>query len=64
MKVFLITFVFFILLIVAMAIGYIFKKRTIKGSCGGISSLGLQKVCDCDVPCDTLKAELIKHEKL
>lgn len=52
MKLFLITFAFFVVVIVAMAIGYIFKRREIKGSCGGLSSLGVKKVCDCDKPCD------------
>ena len=42
-----------------MAIGYIFQKKIIKGSCGGISDLGLEKVCDCDEPCDKRK-EMIK----
>lgn len=43
-----------------MAIGYVFQKKEIKGSCGGISDLGLEKVCDCDEPCDKRK-ELIKR---
>jgi len=43
-----------------MAIGYIFQQKKIKGSCGGISDLGLEKVCDCDEPCDKRK-ELIKR---
>ena len=43
-----------------MAIGYIFQKKIIKGSCGGISDLGLEKVCDCDEPCDKRK-EMIKR---
>ena len=47
MKLFLITFGFFVVVIFAMAIGYIIKRKTISGSCGGISSLGLEKVCDC-----------------
>jgi len=43
-----------------MAIGYIFQKKKIKGSCGGISDLGLEKVCDCDEPCDKRKELLRK----
>lgn len=43
-----------------MAIGYIIQNKKIKGSCGGISDLGLEKVCDCDEPCDKRK-ELIKR---
>ncbi|MDO4430184.1 MAG: (Na+)-NQR maturation NqrM [Lonepinella koalarum] len=58
MKLFLVTFGIFLLIILGMAIGYIIKKKTIKGSCGGISALGMQKMCDCDEPCDNLQAKL------
>ncbi|QMT31386.1 (Na+)-NQR maturation NqrM [Alysiella filiformis] len=51
MQTFLITLVFFLAVIFAMALGYIFKRREIKGSCGGIAALGMEKVCDCDTPC-------------
>ena len=27
-------------------------------SCGGLSSLGIAKACDCDKPCDTLQEKL------
>ena len=54
----LLTFGFFLLIILGMSVGYIFSKRTIKGSCGGISSLGMKKVCDCETPCDTLQKRL------
>lgn len=57
----LISFGFFLLVILAMAIGYIIKKRTISGSCGGISSLGLEKVCDCPEPCDKRKAKMAEE---
>lgn len=63
MKVFAITFGLFMLVIFGMALGYIFKRREIKGSCGGISALGMEKVCDCDNPCDRRKAELAKQGK-
>lgn len=60
MQTLLLTFGIFIIVILGMAVGYIFSKRTIKGSCGGISSLGMKKMCDCDTPCDTLQKELDK----
>lgn len=63
MKVFLITFGLFMLVIFGMALGYIVKRREIKGSCGGISALGIEKVCDCDTPCDRRKAEPAKQGK-
>ncbi len=49
-----------LIIVAIMAIGYVFQKKEIKGSCGGISDLGLEKVCDCDEPCDKRK-ELIKR---
>lgn len=44
-----------------MAVGYIIKRKTISGSCGGISSLGLEKVCDCPEPCDKRKAKMVEE---
>ena len=41
-----------------MSVGYIFSKRSIKGSCGGITALGMKKMCDCETPCDTLQQKL------
>lgn len=43
MQLFLITFGIFLLIIAGMAIGYIIQRKTIAGSCGGISALGLKK---------------------
>lgn len=62
MNTFLITFILFLLVILGMAIGYIFSRREIKGSCGGISALGMKKVCDCDEPCDKRKAQIAKEQ--
>jgi hypothetical protein len=41
-----------------MAIGYIFQKKSISGSCGGLGALGVEKACDCPEPCDRKKARL------
>ncbi len=60
MKIFIITFLLMLVVVAIMAIGYIFQKKKIKGSCGGISDLGLEKVCDCDEPCDKRK-ELMRR---
>lgn len=64
MHIFLITFGFFLLIIFGMALGYILKKRSIQGSCGGIAALGMEKVCDCDTPCERRKAALAKQNKI
>lgn len=60
MEIFIITFMLMLVVVIIMSVGYIFQKKKIKGSCGGISDLGLEKVCDCDEPCDKRK-ELIQR---
>ena len=63
MKTLLLTFGIFLLVISGMAVGYIFSKRTIKGSCGGITALGMKKMCDCDTPCDALQKKLDEEKQ-
>ncbi|MCK3655699.1 hypothetical protein A4G19_08010 [Pasteurellaceae bacterium Macca] len=58
METILITFGLFLAIIFAMSIGFIIKGKTIKGSCGGITALGMKKMCDCEEPCDNLKAKM------
>ncbi|OOH86398.1 hypothetical protein BMT54_10885 [Pasteurellaceae bacterium 15-036681] len=58
METLLFTFGAFILIIFMMSIGFIIKGKTIKGSCGGITALGMKKMCDCEEPCDNLKAKM------
>jgi hypothetical protein len=60
MSLFLSVFIIMLIVIIIMSVGYIFQKKTIQGSCGGISSLGLDKVCDCDEPCERRKKHLAK----
>ncbi len=57
--------VFGIMLVVvlAMSVGFIAQGKSIGGSCGGISALGMDKACDCDDPCDAKKARLAKAER-
>lgn len=45
MMVMLITFGVFLFIIAAMAIGVIVAEKPLKGSCGGLSSLGLKDGC-------------------
>nr|WP_086938997.1 (Na+)-NQR maturation NqrM [Thaumasiovibrio occultus] len=60
MTTFLTTFVVFLMVIAAMAIGYIVQKKTISGSCGGLGAVGIEKECDCPEPCDKRKAREAK----
>ncbi|MGF1774498.1 (Na+)-NQR maturation NqrM [Vibrio wakamikoensis] len=68
MSTFLITFGVFLAVIVAMSVGYIFQKKVVKGSCGGLGALSIDKVCNCPEPCDARKKrearEQARAEKL
>lgn len=52
MGIFLITLCFFLIVSAAMAVGYIFQNKTLAGSCGGLSSMGIDKACNCEKPCE------------
>jgi len=55
------TFVILELVILGMSLGYLVKRKSLQGSCGGIASLGLEKVCDCPEPCDARKKRLARE---
>lgn len=52
MSVFLLTFAFFLIIVAAMAIGVIIQQKSLAGSCGGLSTLGIDKACNCEKPCE------------
>jgi hypothetical protein len=62
--VFLVTFGFFLIIAVAMAVGYIFQQKSLAGSCGGLGSVGIEKACNCDNPCEKrIERERLAAEK-
>ena len=67
-KVFIATFILFLVAFLGMSLGYIIKRKSIQGSCGRLSSIGVEKVCDCPEPCDARKKrmarEAAREEKL
>lgn len=54
MQIFFLTFVFFGLAMLGLAVGWLFNQRALKGSCGGISAVpGMEDYkCSCDKPCE------------
>lgn len=40
------TFAALLLIVVAMSVGVLLGQKPIKGSCGGMSALGMDTVCD------------------
>ncbi|XQW84146.1 (Na+)-NQR maturation NqrM [Thalassotalea piscium] len=64
MTIFILTLGFFLVIVAAMAIGYIVQNKSLAGSCGGLSSMGIDKACDCDNPCEKrLERERVAAEK-
>ncbi|GAA5644914.1 MULTISPECIES: (Na+)-NQR maturation NqrM [Vibrio] len=49
---FIIAFLAFVGIIALMALGVIFHRASIKGSCGGLNQIGVDKVCDCKTSCE------------
>lgn len=46
MTIFILTFVVLIVVVCGMAVGVILANKPIKGSCGGMSALGIDTACD------------------
>lgn len=63
MVVFVATFAIFVLVIFGMSLGWIVRRKSIQGSCGGISALGMEKVCDCPEPCDARKKRMAREAR-
>ncbi|WP_339878823.1 MULTISPECIES: (Na+)-NQR maturation NqrM [Pseudidiomarina] len=63
MGVFIAVFVIMLVVVLAMSVGFIAQRKSISGSCGGISSLGMEKACDCDDPCDDKKARMAEEAR-
>ena len=61
MSTFILAFIIFLLMVLAMAVGYIVQQKSISGSCGGLGALGVSKACDCPEPCDRKKARMAKE---
>ena len=64
MMIFMITLGFFLVISAGMSVGYIFQQKSLAGSCGGLASVGIDKSCNCDNPCEKrLERERIAADK-
>lgn len=63
LTVFIATFAIFLLVVFGMSLGFIVKRKTLQGSCGGIAALGMEKVCNCPEPCDARKKRMARAER-
>ncbi len=61
--IYLISFAAFIIFIVLMTLGVMAKRKPIQGSCGGLSNVGVDKVCDCETTCDEHQKKLYQIEE-
>lgn len=60
---YLITFGFFLLMVVLMSLGVMARRKPIQGSCGGLSNVGVDKVCNCETPCDEHQSTLYQIQE-
>lgn len=64
MLAFIVIFLILLAFVALMAVGVMFKRKPISGSCGGLGGVGIEKACGCDKPCDEkLAREAAKAEK-
>ncbi len=58
MEMFLVTFGIIVLLVLLMAVGVIFGRKPIAGSCGGYKAIDAECAAGCKNPCDKRLARM------
>lgn len=58
MSTFLLAMIVFAVVVAAMAIGVIFGRKPIAGSCGGLGAVGLECEGGCEKPCPKRLAKM------
>ncbi|MDO4435433.1 MAG: (Na+)-NQR maturation NqrM [Cardiobacteriaceae bacterium] len=56
METFIAIFVLLLVAVAGMSVGVIFGRAPLKGSCGGLGAVGVEKACGCTDGCDQEKA--------
>jgi hypothetical protein len=52
---FIMTFLMFIVVFAAMALGVFLGRKPLQGSCAGLANVAIEKSCDCEATCDEHK---------
>lgn len=52
MEVFVVIFIVLLLAVAGMSVGVMFGRPPLKGSCGGLGAVGVEKACGCTDGCD------------
>ncbi|EKO3483134.1 (Na+)-NQR maturation NqrM [Vibrio fluvialis] len=60
---YLFAFGLFLILVVLMSIGVLMRRKPIQGSCGRLSSVGVDKVCDCETTCEEHQSKLYQIQE-
>ncbi len=63
MDIFFLTFGLLVIVALAMAVGVIVQRKSMASSCGGLGAMGIDKVCDCDDPCEARRQRLAKERR-
>ncbi|MCB1756176.1 MAG: (Na+)-NQR maturation NqrM [Gammaproteobacteria bacterium] len=61
MQIFLATLVILILAVLGLAAGVLLGNKRLKGSCGGLSAIGIEKTCGCENPCERRKQQMAEQ---
>ncbi|UJF24133.1 FAD:protein FMN transferase [Suttonella sp. R2A3] len=51
-NVFIVVFAFMFITVVIMAVGVLFNREPIRGSCGGLNNIGVERACGCKDVCE------------
>lgn len=59
----LICFAAFVIIIALMSVGVMMKRKAIQGSCGGLASINVDRVCNCEEVCAEHQTQLYQIQE-